>query len=430
MPPLRPLLALAGPALLLVACLAAQVEDPPSEIAPAVGAPPPPPPPPENTAEALTRFVDDPAVVAALLAELDIEAAGLAERLAAHGPADPDRVRSILEQQVEARLLGWVAMDQQGGFAVDAARIRRQAIQWEAWRLERYVSSGVFPKTYFGFFDEAWDTAPHERGMRETVGCTRRIINAWQQERGRQVRVTDAEIAVTFIAEGGALMLTTQQAHMNDLHPVLDVGLDDIASGLGDYDGLLAELDAGCGTDLAGTVVTTADDVAPAGATGRLMAPKGEWAWLVRNATFREGIVGTALMWIWEKEIAARKLLAADRDPMEGRPADQQFVIGSLVYNSGLVHAEGTAQDILRFHTGQRLYSNSENNAHRRPRLNLLPPAGLLEEFLSVGAYREQPTSWLAAYHVLQRYGAWEGLRLFSETFDEFGMYRGGTDEG
>jgi hypothetical protein len=109
---------------------------------------------------------------------------------------------------------------------------------------------------------------------------------------------------------------------------------------------------------------------------------------------------------------------------MHQRPLDQQFVIGSLVYNSGIVHAEGTAQSILGFGTGARLHRDSENNAHRRPRLNLLPPAGLLAEILDQGAYRRQPTSWLAAYHVLQRYGAWEGLRRFSDTFDEAGMYR------
>jgi hypothetical protein len=420
MPPLRPLLALAGPCLLLIACLSTGAEEP---TAPPPEPPPPvEQPPPEDLEGAMAHFLDDPAVVASLQAELDAEAEALAQRLAAHGPADPARVASLLEQQVEARLFDWVAKDRSQPLPVDAERIRRQAIQWESWRLERYVSAGVFPKTYFGFFDRAWDTARHEETMLETVGCTRRIINAWQEERERPVRVTDAEIAVTFIAEGGALLLTSQQAHMDDLHPVFDVGLDDIASGLGEYGGLLDRLDGSCGTELRGTVALTEPGERPAGATQRLMAPAGHDAWLVRNATFREGIVGTALMWIWEKEIAARKLVAADREPMHSRPLDQQFVIGSLVYNSGIVHAESTAQSILRFETGARLHRDSENNAHRRPRLNLLPPGQLLAEILDAGAYRRQPTSWLASYHVLQRYGAWEGLRLFADVFDEGGM--------
>jgi hypothetical protein len=426
MPSPRPLFVLAGPCLLLIACLAAREREPPLE------APPPEalaPPPPETLDDALRHFLDDPAEAAALRAELAVEAEALAGRLSEHGPAEPERVRGILEQQVEARLYSWVAKDQHQPLPVDAERIRRQAIQWESWRLERYVSSGVFPKTYFGFFDEAWDTAEHERTLRRTTACTRRVINAWQVERGSPLRVTDAEIAVTFIAEGGALLLSTQQSRMDELHPVLDVGLDDLASGLGDHQDLLQRLDQGCETDLGGTVAYTEPGVQPAGASDRLAAPEGRWAWLVRDASFREGIVGTALMWIWEKEIAARKLEADGRDPMHTRPPDQQFVIGSLVYNSGLVHAESTARSILRFETGERLYGDSERNAHRRPRLNLLPPAGLLAEILEQGAYRSQPTSWLAAYHVLQRYGAWEGLRRFSDTFDEAGMYRAEAEE-
>lgn len=429
MPPLRPLLSLAGPCLLLVACLATG-GDATTPVEPTSAEEPAPQPAPETLEEALAYFVEDQAQVQALLGELDAQAEVLAASLAGHGAVETARVRRLLADQVEARVFGWVARATQGSFPVDAERIRRQAIQWEAFRLERYVSSGVFPKTYFGFFDQAWDTADHERVLRETTMCTRGVINAWQAERGAPVRVTDAEIAVTFIAEGGALLLTTQQAQMNDLHPVLDVGLDDLASGLGDYDGLLASLDAGCGTDLQGTVVYTGPGLRPVGASDRLIAPEGQWAWLVRNATFREGIVGTALMWVWEKEIAARKLKAEDREPMHSRALDEQFVLGSLVYNSGILHSESTARSILRFETGERLYGDSERNAHRRPRLNLLPPSGLLAEFLTDGAYRRQPTSWLAAYHVLQRYGAWEGLRRFAAVFDEAGMFLVEPSEG
>jgi hypothetical protein len=215
---------------------------------------------------------------------------------------------------------------------------------------------------------------------------------------------------------------------MDSLHPVLDVGLDNLASGLGEYGPLLARVDEGCGTDLAGTVAHTAPGEQPAGAIGRLMAPEGQDAWLMRPATFREGIVGTALMWIWEKEIAQRKLAAEGRDPLWERPLADQFVIGSLVYNSGILHSEATTQSLLAFQTGERLFSDSEKNAHRRPRLNLLAPGPLLAELLATGALREQWTSWLGVYHVLQRYGAWEGLRRFSGVFDDGGMFAAPAD--
>ena len=155
----------------------------------------------------------------------------------------------------------------------------------------------------------------------------------------------------------------------------------------------------------------------------RITSPGGIEAWLVRDATFREGIVGTALMWILEKEIAARKLAADGRGALHERGPAEQFVAGSLVYNSGILHAESTHRSLLRFETGQRVYDDSEKNAHRRPRLNLLPPSGLLAEMLAHGHYREQNTSWLAVYHVLQRYGAWEGLSRFSDVFEEGGMF-------
>jgi hypothetical protein len=424
MPP-RPFLILAAGSL-LAACTANSSIEPPAGAAPEPAATPEPEPAPTTLEEAIAWFVKDPTEQQALLADLDREGAALAQAFSAHGPADPQRVQALLRAHVEQRLLGWVAKDRQADFPVDAERIRRQAIRWDRLRLEAYVGSGVFPKTYFGYFDEAWDTAGYERTLRETTVCSRKIINAWQRERGAQVRVTDAEIAVTFVAEGGALLLTTDQDRIDTLHPVMDVGLDDLASGLGDYDDLLTRLDAGCGTDLRGTVTYTAPGVQPEGLDQRLAAPEGQWAWLVRYASYEEGIVGTALMWAWEKEIAARKLAEGGRTPMQDRPLDQQFIIGSLVYNSGLVHGEAAARRIAAFEGGAITHDTSERNAHRRPRLNMLPPSEQLGELLEEGRFRDQPTSWLAVYHILQRYGGWEGLRRYSDVFDDAGMYRAG----
>jgi len=48
----------------------------------------------------------------------------------------------------------------------------------------------------------------------------------------------------------------------------------------------------------------------------------------------------------------------------------------------------------------------------------VLPPAKAFQQVARDGAYPEQPTSWAAVYHVLQRYGAYVALKRFSNTFD------------
>jgi len=142
----------------------------------------------------------------------------------------------------------------------------------------------------------------------------------------------------------------------------------------------------------------------------------------MRRITFREGVVATAMMWLYEKQIAAAELRRHGGGHLERRDLTDQFIIGSLVYNSGIVHAADTHAHMRNFDTGALLYARSERNAARRPRLDLLAPRPLLAEVLVAG-YREQPTSWLAVYHVMQRYGAWEALRRFTNVFDATGAF-------
>jgi len=362
----------------------------------------------------------------ALLAHLDQVGAEVAGDLARHGEAHPERVRQVLYRVVADNLGSKVLMDRAGPhLPMTADEIRQTVIDYEAFKLGAYVSSGVFPKRYFGYFDLKYDTAEHEWTLRQVVRCTTRVINAYQEEQGSPLRVNDAEIAVTFISEGGALLLREDQHRMNDLHPVFDVGLDDVAKGNADYPGLIRRLDEACGTDLGGLVVYTEPHAPPPpGATDRLASHDGRWGWLVRPATFEEGIVGTAMMWIWEKEIAAAKLDARGSTPLHRRDLADQFISGSLVYNSGIIHSESTARRIREWSTGDYLYERSQANASRRPLLDLQRPSAQLHEVLSTGSYRGQPTSWVAVYHILQRYGGWEALRRYTDTFDDAGMFR------
>ena len=360
-----------------------------------------------------------------LMVHLSEDAAALTSRLQAVGPADPRRVTEILSEQISRNLGEKVVLHDEGTLTLDAERLRRTVIDYEAFKFETYVSAGVFPKRYFGYFDLAGDTASDEWTLRETTRCATGVINSWLESRGEALRVNDAEIAVTFIAEGGALLLRELRDKKDHLHPVYDVGLDDVALGSAALPGLIEGLDQACGTSVGTLITWTAPDAAPPpGATGWLNSEAGRRGWLTRDATFKEGIIGTAMMWVWEKQLAERKLEAEGRTPLALRDRATQYVIGSLVYNSGLLHSESTIHALVAFQTGAYLFDRSEVNAARRPRLNLLAPPALLVEVLEGGGYRTQDTSWVGVYHVAQRYGGWEALRRFTDVFDDQGFFR------
>jgi len=368
------------------------------------------PPPVDPLAAAVRAFVADAAFAGELRGRIEAHAARLAPALT----AEPAALEALLTAQVVANLQAKASLATPGGerFPMSADDVRRTVVDYEAFKLGSYVTSGVFPKRYFGYFDGKWDTAAQERRLVEVVRACTDASNAFLAGQGDPWRVNDMEIAVTWVSEGGALLLAFDGAGDYGVHPVLGVGLDDIASGTAQLPGLVAGLDAAAGTDLASIVGGgVRDDGTPI-------------AVLNRNMTFDETIVGTALMWVWEKRIAQRKLLAEGRPGLEGRSLPEQFVLSSLVYNSGLIHAAGREHDILNFDLADDIVTRSERNEHRRWALPVRRPADALSGLLAGEAYPDQPTSWLATYHVLQRYGGYEGLRRFTDVFDEQGRYR------
>lgn len=370
----------------------------------------------------LPSFVHDPLDQASLIAAADAEAVALQQALATVGPAPLEAVRERYFAEIVTNLA-----EKQPPLAVET--LRRTVLGFEAFRLRTYVTSGVFPKRYFGYFDRLGDTAEAEGRLARTATCAADVVNHNQQAAGSPLRVRPDEIAVTFVAEGGALVLREDQDRMDRLHPITDVGLDDVASGNRDLPGLIRELDAACGTRLQDIVVyTAAGGPPPPGAISRGnvvgSTPQDQWAWIVRLMTLEEGVAGTAFMWIWEKQIAERDLVAKGAAPLSARDPRDQFVVGSLVYNSGLIHAAATQRSLREFTTGAWLFDRSERNREIRPTLNLLAPPAQLAELLGGAAIRDQPTSWVAVYHVLQRYGAWEALHRFTDVFDADGRFR------
>jgi len=316
--------------------------------------------------------------------------------------------RAFVEAQVVANLREKSASSAAAGrpfpLTVDVAL--RTVGAYEVFKFRTYVSSGVFPKRYFGYFDEAWDSATRERELRLTVQACTAAANRHLERTKRRLRVTEQEIAVTFIAEGGALLLRERQAEADAVHPVLGIGLDDIALGFARDADLVADLDRTAGTKL-GDIVGRSD-------TG---------PFLRRLMTFREAIAGTTVMWVYEKALADDKLRAMGVD-LATRDADTQFIVGSLVYNSGLAFDDARWAQVKAFATGDYLENVSRKNAKKRWLLPVARPKDARAVLLSTGAYPEQPTSWSAVYHVLQRWGGYAGLSRFSDVFDESGRYR------
>ena len=133
--------------------------------------------------------------------------------------------------------------------------------------------------------------------------------------------------------------------------------------------------------------------------------------------TFTESVLGTAVMWLYEKDIAERKLAAEGRPSLSTMGWDEQFVVSSLVYNSGILFSDERVKQILSLSTGAYLAETSERSASKRPRLPVMTPEAA-DAFLASGQpLPEQRTSWNAVYHVLQRYGAWVALSQFWDMF-------------
>lgn len=290
----------------------------------------------------------------------------------------------------------------QRGFPLTVEELQSTVIDYEIFKYKTLVSSGVFPKRYFGYLDLKWDTAERERMLREVVHQSVALANRHAEKHGLSVRCTDAEVAVTFIAEGGALLMQQPDVDMGPIHPVKAVGLNDLAQGLQAHKELAQSLDQELGTGLLDLV--------------------GEDGKTRQSMDFKEAVAGTALMYLWEKERAAGLMVQNRQRPMPQRTLDEQFVVTSLVYNSGTLFSEERVQMIRNFRTAHYLHQISLENKATRGLLGVLSPPETVPRLLMDG-YPEQPTSWSAVYHVLQRYGGLVALRRFTRTFDSHGMF-------
>ncbi len=277
---------------------------------------------------------------------------------------------------------------------------------YERFRVDTYLSSGVAPKRYFGFFDERGDTADAEVELRDTTIAAVALTNAYAEAKGLDVRLTEQEVAVTFLAEGGALLFTEAQGKLGAVHPVRDEGLDNFRLGFARFPSLVEALDARFGTGL-----------------GRLTADVGPWRMLLRPMTLREALLATTLMYLFEKQLTHELRAAEGRSALAAMTLEEQFVTTSLVYNCGLLFSDERVRQILGFSTAGYLAQVNRDNAGKRPALPVLPTADAQARLAAGEPIPQQLTSWSAVYHVLQRWGAWAALARYSNVFDARGAF-------
>lgn len=385
----------------------------------------------EKASKQIQYFVKDSDRVSQLIKHLGHKAAFVENELSKIG--ESSGIREVVIQNVISNLLTKKSLDQSDyRLPMSATEIKRMVIEYEAYKLVKYVTSGVFPKRYFGYFDGKFDTAPYEKRLYKIIPLVVNEINKYQKEKDNPIRITDIEVAITFISEGGAILLRERQDLLSRLHPVMEVGLDDIASGFSDLAGLQERIDSAAGTDLCGLVGWVSADAkelpeySSVPNNMRWLKHKngnaGPHAYLKRYMRFEESIVGTALMYLWEKQIAAKKLAKLYNElPLYKRPLDEQFIITSLVYNSGLLHSPKRWEMTKKFTTGNWLFATSERNAIKRWKINVATPKAALKSMRKGNNYLDQPTEWLSVYHILQRYGGFMAIRLFTDYFKKDG---------
>lgn len=392
---------------------------------------------PSGLEAALSYFVPQDSIRRALPVRIGERIERAAREIAPLAVAGEREVAEVLEREILANLESKVRLGGEGPgrFPLGHEEILRTVVDFEIFKMRNYIASGVFPKRYFGFVDGKWDTGREEGAFLRLVHEVVVAINEHQEAEGARVRLSDLELVVTYLAEGGALFFLSEPGLLRDEGPARinlgrDLGCDNIGLALDRHGPLAAALDRRFGTRLARSA-----RLAGEGATGDRSVG------ISRSVAFRESVVAAGLMFLYEKEVAGRKLAAVSRSGQSASwptgdlmalPLTEQFIAASLVFNTGILFSREWTESIRDFDTIRRLHSLSTTNSEKRGR-DWRPPlpveASSAEAFrrLRERGYRQQPTSWQGSYHVLQRYGAFLALRDFTDLFDSGGSWSGAS---
>src|SRR5947208_771697 len=108
-----------------------------------------------SPAEEIAAFVPDRVAQERLIEHLAVISSSAALRMAATGDGDRSAIRARIAAAVAENLAEKRALPPVDGktFPLSSKEIERTVIDYECWKAETFVTSGVFPKRYFGYFD-------------------------------------------------------------------------------------------------------------------------------------------------------------------------------------------------------------------------------------------------------------------------------------
>lgn len=321
-----------------------------------------------------------------------------------------------------------------GRFPLAREEVLGSVVGYEIFKLSSFLKSGVVPKRYFGFLDGKWDTADREMTLLRVTRRTGEVINDPQIARERFVAVSDLELLVTYLSEGGALFFRKRETapgveDPTRIHLYYDLGCDNIWLALHRYPSLVTSIDENLGTNLGAYRVTSFTNEVGDTCRG-----------INQYVSFQESIAAMGLMYLHCKELAARDLARQRTRPgtdwstfdLGALPLDAQLIVTLYHYNTGHLPERATVQRIQTLSTIEYLNEVSRQRPRGKPPLPVPSSPVTAFEQVAEHGYPTQPSSWHGAYNTMQRYGAFVALRRFMDIFDEHGNWTGarGTTTG
>jgi hypothetical protein len=378
--------------------------------------------------DVVSFFVGNPADVAEAAGYIRNQSRKSGQALAVEYGEDPAAVTNLIQNLIARNLLDKIAISTPSNrFPLTKQQVMRQVADFEIFRLETFIRSGVFPRRYFGYFDEIWDTAKYETRLRKAIHKATKVANDYLEQTGESIRHTEMELAVFYVSEGGAVRMLYFQENIENNDPWLHGGLQDLIRYVEALPNLLNQLERVIESDIRSAVSRPA---------GRMVEG--------RNLYFDEVIVGSALRYTYMKLHAQKRYrerhglaierlpfteqLIATRSYQEIGPRDSRELLQEMLHDE--VFTSDQFRMVQNLEGASRLRELALTQAASSEKIVVFGPKENLSRMLKERMYPFQPAEWWGTarhstiYNVLMTYGGMVALTKFSDLFDEAGRFR------